>query len=96
MPLASAKLDGCTGEELGAVRPVQKLLSNSREDLSDASSSQVRVAVMDYTGISEVKWIGLAYGMEREQGGGMAGAEGRLWLTPGLGFGGQAPGRVMD
>lgn len=78
MPLASTRLDGCTGEELGAMRPVQKLLSNSSGDLSGASSSQVRVAVMDYRGISEVKWTGLAYWMAREQGGGMAGAEGRL------------------
>ena len=43
------------------MRPVQKLLSNSNEDLSDDSSTQIRGAVMDYTGISEVKWMGLAY-----------------------------------
>lgn len=61
MPLASTKLDRWSREEPEATRPVQKLLSNSSEDLSDDSSSKIRVAVTDKAGVSEVKWMGLGY-----------------------------------
>jgi len=61
VPLASTQLDRWSGEELGAMRPVQKLLNNSSKDLSDDSGDQIRAVVMDYVGVSEVGWMGLGY-----------------------------------
>lgn len=62
MPLESTQLDRWSGEELGAMRPVQgKPLNNSSKDLSDDSGGQIRVVVMDYMGVSEAGWMGLGY-----------------------------------
>lgn len=61
MPVESTQLDRWSGEELGAMRPVQKLLNNSSKDLSDDSGDQIQVVVMDYMGISEAGWMGLGY-----------------------------------
>lgn len=61
VPLESTQLDRWSGEELGAMRPVQKPLNNSSKDLSDDSGGQIRVVVMDYMGVSEAGWMGLGY-----------------------------------